>query len=796
MANDLRLQVLLQALDKASGPLRNIDNASRNVTKAIRTTRDSLREMELEQQNLKRSLDAGKMSALEYGRANTLLQGRIDQTTNSLEIQQRAARNLGLRTRELANIERSRAEIGGKLLRTVAGVAAASYALSRGLGGGFEFSRQMQLIGNTADLTGPQIEGLRGKIMLASKATGQYASDIQGGIGLLVAAGDSVDLASRKIDTIGKVATGAGADMLDVANAAFTIGDSFGVVPEKLTKAFDILSQAGKDGKFELRDMAKSIPAIGASFGSLKMQGNEALATMGAGLQIAFKGAGNADEAANNMRNYLNKVLSPDTLKKAQANFGIDMYKIVTDAQKSGGNPFEASIEAIIKATGGDQKKLGEFFQDQQVQAFLRPMIQHWEKYKEIKDDSLSANGVVERDFAKMMEQAAQKVKNMNIAAKGLALAFSKSLEPGIGKAAAAIGPLIDRVTAFVDAHPKLVSSIASIVTSLVAMRIALLGIRYGWTFVGGSLAQRSIASLRKAMAAQAAARLGAGAAPAAAGGGLSMLSGIGAAISAIGLPVIALGVAIAAVGFLVWKYWGPIKAWFVGIGKGISEAMKPVLADLGPLKPLFDGIVAALKSLFTPFKATKDELAGATANGVTLGKAMGWVLGTMVTAVKYVAIAFQATGEAIGTSVAWIVVTGGKVIDWFSNTWAALKEVIKLPFVMAFEWITEKLDFFMAKWRALKASLGMQSDPVAMAGVQWNTGGGDSPAAPAGFFVDNSKPLKAGGGTSVINNHYPIQVTAAPGREVDAAKAVSAELDRRDRAKAAAVRSRLGDTE
>ena len=96
MANDLRLQVLLQALDKASGPLRNIDNASKNTARAIRGTRENLRELELEQVQLKRALDTGKLSTLEYGRANTLLQGRVERTTAALEIQQRAARNLGI----------------------------------------------------------------------------------------------------------------------------------------------------------------------------------------------------------------------------------------------------------------------------------------------------------------------------------------------------------------------------------------------------------------------------------------------------------------------------------------------------------------------------------------------------------------------------------------------------------------------------------------------------------------------------------------------------------------------------
>ena len=867
MANDLRLQVLLQALDKASGPLRNIDAASKATANALRATRNSLRELEGQQAKMtgfrklkndaeqsgnalqaakqraaqlrqemsatdtptrqaaaaynraerevtklknahmtnlqalrqqRGELGAAGISARNFGNAERDLKARIDRTTASIEIQQRAARSLGIQQQRLASIERSRAQLSGKLMGAVGTAAIGGYALSRVIGPGNEFEYQLQLIGNTADMTGAQVADLRTKIMAASKATGQSATTVQKALGFLVAAGLDADVAARSIRAIGRTSTAAGADIEDVSRAAFTLTDALNVKPEGLQKALDILAQAGKEGNVELRDMARQLPVLGAGFRSLKMGGNEATATLGAALEIARKGAADPDEAANNMRNFMAKMLSPGTLKKAQDSFGLDLYKVVTNAQTKGGNPFEASIEAIMKATGGDQKKLGELFQDMQVQNFLKPIMQNWGEYQRIKAKALAATGVTDRDFAKVMGTAKQQLANVANAAGRLGIAFSHTLAPAFGRIAAAITPVLDRMTVFVDAHPKLVSGITSIVTSLVAMRVAMLGIRYGWTFVGGGLAQRSIASLRKALAAQAAARLGAGAAPAAAGGGLSMLSGIGAAISAIGLPVIALGVAIAAVGLLVWKYWGPIKAWFVGIGKGISDVMGPVLADLGPLKPLWDGIVGSLKSvwiwitqLFTPFKATSEQLAGATSAGVTYGRAMGYVLGGIVKWLKWVVQGFQFMGTAIGESIGWIVVHAGKVIDWFATGWGKLTEVVKAPFTAAFEWIGGKIDAFMAKWQWLKGKLGMGADAPPLA---WNTGGASGPAAPDGFY----KPLKAGGGNVTQTTHVGgITVVQQPGEDGAAlARRVRAELESSDRAKAAARRSRLSDTE
>lgn len=872
MSNDLRLQVLLQALDKASAPLRHIDQASRNTTNALRATRTTLRALETQQRQMqgfrklkndteqsghaftaakqrlaqlrqevaatdaptrklsaaynkadralvklraahvsnlqalrtqRGALNAAGVSARNFGTAERELQGKIDRTTTSIGIQGKAIGNLAAQQQRLATAEGARAKLGGKFMGAAATAAIAGYAFSRVIGAGNEFDYQLQLIGNTADLTGAQVEDLRQKIMVASKATGQSAPTVERAIGFLVAAGQSTDVAARSINAIGRTATAAGADIEDVSRAAFTLTDALDVKPEGLQKALDILAQAGKEGNVELRDMAKQLPVLGAGFRSLKLGGNEGVATLGAALEIARKGAGDADEAANNLKNYLSKILSPATLKKAQDGFGLDLYKVIQDAQSSGGNPFDASIEAIMKATGGDQKKLGELFQDMQAQNFLKPIMQNWEEYKRIKAKSLAATGVTDRDFDKIMATAKKQLELAANAAGRLGIAFSHTLKPAFGRIAAAITPVLDRMTAFVDAHPKLVSGITSVVASLVAMRVALLGLRYGWTFVGGGLAQRSIARLRNAMAKQAAARLGASAAPAAAGGGLSMLSGIGATISAIGLPVIALGVALAAVALLVWKYWGPIKAWFVGIGKGISDVMGPILADLGPLKPLWDGIVGSLKSvwiwitqLFTPFKASREELAGATANGVTFGRVLGYVLGSVVTAAKWLAEAFVWTGTAIGESIGWIVVTAGKVADWFSTTWGKLTDAIKSPFITAFEWIGGKIDAFMAKWEWLKGKLGLGT-AAADKGIHWNTGSRDDVQPGAPVRVNSQPPLRAGGGGQKITNVGGIVVQAAPGQNPqDIAKAVDDRLAQRERAAAAAKRSRLGDTE
>lgn len=832
MSNDLRLQVLLQAMDKATGPLRNIGGAGKKAADGLRQTRDQLRQLNQAQQQVtgfrklkndaeasgvalraaqqraqqlraemaaseaptrkaaaaynkaerevtklknahlanlvavreqRGALTAAGISANGLGSAERRLGMEVSFATAKLRRQTEALRAQGMQQQRLAALERARtanlskrSQLGGQLFGTAAAVAGAGYGASRIIGLGNDFDYQLQLIGNTADMTSKQVLTLRDQIVAASKATGQSASTTERALGFLVAAGLDADVAARSIRAIGRTSTAAGADIEDVSRAAFTLTDALNVQPEGLQKALDILAQAGKEGNVELRDMARQLPVLGAGFRSLKMVGNEATATLGAALEVARKGAADPDEAANNMRNYLAKVLSPTTLKKAQDSFGLDLYKVITDAQTHGGNPFEASIEAVMKATGGDQKKLGELFQDMQVQNFLKPIMQNWAEYQRIKAKSLAATGVTDRDFAKVMRSSKLQLEQLRNSGERLAIVLARTLAPSFTRLSKAVVPMLDRFSQFVQAHPKVIAALVGITTGLLGLRLASLAARYAWTFLSGGLFT-TIARFGTATA---------------------VAQGLAAGIGAVTLPVWGLVAAlVAVVGYLAWKYWGPIKAWSTGFGEGlrdvVSPAVKELATQLAPLKSALDGVL-------TPFKATNQQLTDFNNSGAFVGIALGKTFQAVIAPLKNVLgilSAIVANLEKIkqltpGNAARAAFGPGG-------STGSHVRGGLSLGALMVNP----------VAAMAANASFNIMRPSVPMA---WNTGTGKGPAAPDGFY----KPVQSRVAASTTHNHYPIQVTAAPGREVDAAKAVSAELDRRDRAKAAATRSRLGDTE
>ena len=79
--------------------------------------------------------------------------------------------------------------------------------------------------------------------------------------------------------------------------------------------------------------------------------------------------------------------------------------------------------------------------------------------------------------------------------------------------------------------------------------------------------------------------------------------SAIATTLGAITWPIVAVGAAIVAGALLIRKYWEPISAFFSGVIEGIMSAFAPVGEMLAPLAPIFDGLGEKLRGVWQWFK-------------------------------------------------------------------------------------------------------------------------------------------------------------------------------------------------
>lgn len=171
----------------------------------------------------------------------------------------------------------------------------------------------------------------------------------------------------------------------------------------------------------------------------------------------------------------------------------------------------------------------------------------------------------------------------------------------------------LSTATLWVNANPELTQTLASIVVGAQAFAGVLGGV--------GTVIAPVLTGVN--MVITAAGMLG------------TVFSVVGGAImtvlGALSWPVIALGAAIAAGALLIFKYWEPISAFFGGVMEGLSTAFAPLGAIFSPVITVFDAISEKLggiwqwfTDLVAPIKATQETLDGCKNAGVIFGQALG----------------------------------------------------------------------------------------------------------------------------------------------------------------------------
>ena len=334
------------------------------------------------------------------------LNAKYAQQQKWLERLRASTRDLGRAQAAIADNEARRASLRGKMVETaaLAYVAAAPVKLAA------SFEDQMKDIAITSNFSKAEEAALSNVALAAAKEWNQLQEEVAGGLSVLVTGGIG-DLKELKAyaPVMSKAATASSAGMDDLGALAVALKDNLGIGAGGFEEALNRMAAAGKRGQFELKDMAKWLPSLTPAFAAMGVTGQEAVNEIVASLQIARKGAGSNDAAANNFKNFLQKMTAPDTLKKFSA-AGIPLKKRMMELRAKGLTPTQAMLqtitqymnkkgpkaaeqfqEAMSKKDDAERQaaldrlaetyKLGQLFRDMQVMDFIRPMLQNKEEF-------------------------------------------------------------------------------------------------------------------------------------------------------------------------------------------------------------------------------------------------------------------------------------------------------------------------------------------------------------------------------------------------------------------------------
>ena len=317
-------------------------------------------------------------------------------------------------------------KLGANMVKLGAGLTATGGALAYKLGiteaipEALALEHQLRELGNVGQLSAEQLKEMDERLGSISRHTNQFRSEIAEGLNVLVASGIAPEKALDYMNVIGRTATAAQAEIVDISKTAFAVTDNLKVNVDDLAKTMDILAQAGKEGRFELKDMSAAFPSLTAGASMLGMRGVPAVSQLGAALQVAMKGAGSAAEAATNFESFLQAITSPMAVNRFKELYGVDLPQFLNRVIADNKDPIEEMVMLINHLTGGDVFKVSEIFRNKTDLNFLKPMMQNLDEYRRIKASALGADGIMDEDFNHMMETTNEQFKLLKINMKEL----------------------------------------------------------------------------------------------------------------------------------------------------------------------------------------------------------------------------------------------------------------------------------------------------------------------------------------------------------------------------------------
>ncbi len=424
----------------------------------------------------------------------------------------------------------------------------------------------------------------------------------------------------------------------------------------------DKINYLGNTGPASVQKISEVVNRIGA-LGEVAGLGSGPIAALGA--TVAGMGI-ESEVSATGIKNMLLTLSSGAAATKSQIlafdKLGLKAGEMARAMQRDAGGAIVEVLEKLKQLPKAEQAAtMTQLFGRESIGA-IAPLLTNLEllqgNFKKV-SDAQQYSGSMSAEYASRVATSANAWQLLKNVALVVSQSLGKTLLPDFKRLAERAAVVVGKVVDLIRANPQLVATIAKLTIAGTALVTVL-----GGLLVAGGVSAMALTQIHKAVL------LLSG------GGGISalvrnvlslggrafpMLLNVGRMLlpllGGVSAPVLAIGAAIGVVALLVWKYWGPIKAFMIGVWQGIADVVGPLMTELRtalePLAPVWDMISDAMgkawawvKELLVPFEATSEQLEGATDAGRGFGRVLGTVLTVnlraVVAAIKVLVSAFM----------------------------------------------------------------------------------------------------------------------------------------------------------
>lgn len=659
-------------------------SAMSGTRRALDSLSDTSRRLQERQNALTRATERyGQLGSSRMQHLNSELL-RVSRTMEQIERQQR---RLSAASATSDALKANRMALYGQGIEAYGMAQTVYHTVSPAVQQSMSFQDKMIDMSITAKYDNKTRDALAGQIKGWAQKYNQYQDELQEAVGSLIS--DNIDNLSDigfLMPDIARAATATRTSSQDWAKVAAVWQNSLKGAARDFSAVQNIMAYAGDQGSFEIPDQVKWMQSLAPMMAGIS-SGKEAVAEIGASLQIAKIGAGSTDEAANNFKNFLTKIFARDTQKQF-ADLGIDLQGSVASYKAAGISPIEGMLSVIERYLNAKSPEalagfksamkikndtardealqalaknfgLGDMFADMQVMAFIRPMLANMDRYREIRAGALRAadNDLLASAYDQRLKSPLEATKALMVSSRDLAITLGDQLAPSFISLTQELIPLIQGAKHWVATHPQFVSGAFKLISALLAIKIATVGLKLGlnllispfvnvwktavllrtnwhrlttalgeggklrWLVTGFSRLTSGGLKLSKVLAGSLVRGFMSAARAVLWIGRALMMNPIGLVITAV-----------AAAAYLIYRNWGTVSGWFKQRWADIQEAFNGGIAGTGkllinwsPAGLLYKAFAAALKYLGVDLPAKFTDFGGHLVDGLINGIKNKW---------------------------------------------------------------------------------------------------------------------------------------------------------------------------
>jgi TP901 family phage tail tape measure protein len=500
----------------------------------------------------------------------------------------------------------------------------------------------------SGDKVAPEIKRLNQLFVSDAHETGQTSESIARAYSDLVQQGISARVVNVALLAHSKAATAYNISPEDLGAATGSLLGNAQIPEGQIGGALAAMAYASKEGRFKVEDFSRQLPGITGQMELLGMTGRGSADIAFASLETVMKNSSQPNQGAANFFDALHYITSPIANRSFAKQAGIDLPKLLRNAEKQGINPLYAVLGKLDQRTAGmghiDKTEfIGKLLHNQEAGTAIVSLLEHKAGFLDLKK-RLDAVGkdTLDTDFATGFAAPLIQLRKVEEDLAELNRTLGESLLPMLKAVAVALWPITTALNYMNEHFPVTTHvilgtvagllALAAIVTVVTAVMPAVIAV---WGLLGAGLGfvAAGLAALMSPITWIV--------------GAVSVFEALGAVLAAIFSPiglVIAAVALLAAAAYDVYENWGTFAPFFEELWSGVKMSfqgfldffagiftldMDRVWKGLGEMGSGFGMQMHAswdiVKQIFNDFVTWVDSWSGGLGTRILAGISSGW---------------------------------------------------------------------------------------------------------------------------------------------------------------------------